>query len=224
MSTHALALDVYGTLVDPLEVKHKLQGLVGEQAEELAAVWRQKQLEYSFRRGLMDLYEDFSVCTAQALDYAQDHCGVSLAAEERQQLLEQYQELAPFPDVIPALETFAAQGYKKVAFSNGHPDQVRQLLSYGGVLAHLDGVISVHEVEVFKPAPRVYQYLLDQLGTPGDRTWLVSSNPFDVIGAKAAGLRAAWVKRAPGALFDPWGIEPDLVVADLKELAQRLGT
>jgi 2-haloacid dehalogenase len=83
-------------------------------------------------------------------------------------------------------------------------------------------VISVDDVKSFKPDPEVYHYLTRRLGTELSETWLVSSNPFDVIGAKAVGLMAAWIQRKPDAQFDPWGIEPDLVAPDLEALAERL--
>lgn len=79
-------------------------------------------------------------------------------------------------------------------------------------------------LETFKPDPEVYRYLAQRADRPPATTWLVSSNPWDVIGAKAAGLKAAWVKRKPDAVFDPWDIEPDLIVGTLEELAEQLAT
>ena len=97
-----------------------------------------------------------------------------------------------------------------------------ELLEQAGLAQHLDDVVSVEEVRTFKPHPSVYERLTKRTGRERRETWLVSGNPFDVIGAKAAGLRAAWVRRSPDAPFDPWGVEPDLTVADLGELAARL--
>ena len=78
------------------------------------------------------------------------------------------------------------------------------------------------DVKTYKPAPESYHYLVRRLERPASEVWLVSSNPFDVIGAKSAGLRAAWIKRRPDAIFDPWDSEPDLVAGDLDELAAKL--
>ncbi len=86
----------------------------------------------------------------------------------------------------------------------------------------MDVVISVDEVKRFKPDPAVYAYLRTQLETRPEHTWLISSNPFDVIGAAHAGLRSAWVRRHSDAPFDPWGIEPDMTVPDLEALAERM--
>jgi 2-haloacid dehalogenase len=90
------------------------------------------------------------------------------------------------------------------------------------VLPHLDGVVSVDDLKTFKPDPEVYRYLARRLQRTPYETWVVSSNPFDVIGAKNAGLRAVWLKRKPDARFDPWGIDPDLVAPDLETLAEEL--
>ncbi len=136
--------------------------------------------------------------------------------------MEEYQNLRPFPDVVPGLETLKSGGHRLVAFSNGVEATARTLLDRAGVLPHLEEVISVDDLKTFKPDPQVYEYLARRLGAEPSETWLISSNPFDVIGAKSAGLKSAWVQRNPNIPFDPWGIEPDLVVPDLERLAERL--
>jgi 2-haloacid dehalogenase len=90
------------------------------------------------------------------------------------------------------------------------------------VLSSFEAVVSVDDIKTFKPNPDVYDYLVSRGGSPCGETWLISANPFDVIGAKSAHLRAAWVKRSPEAVFDPWEFEPDIVISDLLELAARL--
>ena len=91
-----------------------------------------------------------------------------------------------------------------------------------GVWPHLDGVVSADDLRTFKPDPRIYAYLARRLERELEDTWLVSGSPRDVIGAKSAGLRAAWIKRDPAAVYDPWGDEPDIVVSDVMELAEAL--
>ena len=147
---------------------------------------------------------------------------MDLTDEEQERLIKEYQNLRPFPDVIPGIEALNSKGHTLAAFSNGVEATARTLLNRAGVLEHLHGVISVDDVKTFKPDPEVYHYLARRLGTEPSEIWLVSSNPFDVIGAKAAGLMAAWIQRKPDARFDPWGIEPDLVAPDLEALAERL--
>lgn len=220
--SRAIGFDIYGTLVDPLEMNEHLRPLVGEKADRLAELWRQKQIEYTFRRGLMRRYEDFGTCTRQSLIFAAKSLDVDLSDEDQRKLIEEYQNLRAFPDVAPGLEKMRATGHAMVAFSNGVEATARTLLERAGVISHLDGIVSVDDVKTFKPAPEVYQHLAQRLDRPTGEVWLVSSNPFDVIGAKAVGLGAAWVRRKPEAVFDPWGFEPDLVVTDLEQLAAEL--
>lgn len=218
-----IGFDIYGTLVDPLEMNEHLRPIVGEDlADGFSELWREKQIEYTFRRALMRRYEDFGVCTRQALVHAANVLEVNLSEEEGEKLIEEYQNLRPFPDVIPGIEAMKSKGHTLVAFSNGVEATALTLLDRAGVLPHLQGVISVDDLKTFKPDPEVYYHLARRLGADPSETWLVSSNPFDVIGAKAAGLRAAWIKRRPNAQFDPWGIEPDLVAPNLEALAEKL--
>ena len=221
--TTTLAFDVYGTLIDTDGVVTRLRQLLGEGAEEFSRRWRERQLEYSFRRGLMRAYQDFSVCTRQALDHTCLATGAALSGEDRRALLEAYRALPAFADAAPALSDLRAPGQRLFAFSNGSAEAVRTLLEAAGLLDLFQDVVSVDEIGSFKPDPAVYHHLLRRSGAVGASTWLVSSNPFDVIGAISAGLRAAWVRRSPAAVFDPWDIPPTLTVAGLLELGQRLG-
>ncbi len=218
----AIGFDVYGTLVDPMEMQQHLRALLGDQAGPFAALWREKQLEYTFRRGLMRQYVSFDLCIAQALQSVVQSLAVDVSEADQMHLLAQYRQLAAFPDAISALERLKAAGHTVVAFSNGVEATVRALLDHAGILPHLDGVISVDEVQTFKPNPAVYVYLARRVNRPVEETWLVSGNPFDVIGAKATRLKTAWVRRNPETVFDPWGIEPDLIVTNLDELVERI--
>ena len=110
-----------------------------------------------------------------------------------------------------------------MAFSNGVEASIRALLANAGVLPHLEDVVSVDDLHTFKPDPEVYAYLARRTGRAPAETWLVSSNAWDVIGAKAVGLRAVWVKREPDTVFDPWEVEPDVVVSRLDELPAWFG-
>ena len=136
--------------------------------------------------------------------------------------MDRYKNLPPFPDAAPGLGSLKERGYLLAAFSNGEVDAVREVLQRAELLPLLDDVVSVDDVKSFKPDPAVYSHAVRRLGRSPSSIWLVSSNPFDVIGAKTAGLRAAWIKREATALFDPWGVEPDLVLSSLDQLAVSL--
>ena len=217
-----LAFDVYGTLIDTQGVVIRLREFVGDKAEEFSRVWRDKQLEYSFRRGLMRSYETFAVCTSQALDYTSAYLDAGLSADQKTTLLAEYRGLPAFADVKESLVGLRADGHLLYAFSNGTADAVETLLMTAEVRDLFDGVVSVDDRNTFKPSPDVYQHLLDKTGASADETWLVSSNPFDVIGAVSCGLRSAWVRRSVASIFDPWDIEPTVTITSLGELGSLL--
>jgi len=218
-----IALDVYGTLVDPLGMAERLIPIVGaERAAEAAARWRRTQVEYAFRRGLMgpERYVDFDVCTAQALRATVRSYGVETDSAMEETLLAAYRSLPAFPDAAPGLARLRAAGHRLLAFSNGTEASVRAVLDHAGLLPLLDGIVSVDPLRTFKPDPAVYGHLVAAGGRPADETWLVSANAWDAIGAKAAGLRTAWLRRDPAMVFDPWeaDLEPNLIVGSLGEL------
>lgn len=218
-----LAFDVYGTLIDTNGVIVALQKHVGNKAPEFSRAWREKQLEYSFRRGLMQNYESFAVCTGNALDYTSSYFKVPLTRADKEELLGTYGILPAFDDVKEGLARARESGFRMFAFSNGSEDAVQTLLEHAGIRDYFMGVVSVDGMKSFKPNPGVYSHFLRKAGASGADAWLVSSNPFDVIGAVSAGMRAAWVRRSPDALFDPWGIEPTLTVNSLADLAEQIG-
>ncbi len=217
-----LAFDVYGTLIDTHGVRVVLEKHVGDQAAEFSRAWRDKQLEYSFRRGLMQNYENFAVCTSNAFDYTCAYFNTLLSREVKEELLDAYRLLPAFADVAEGLARAKQADFRMYAFSNGSADAMETLLNHAGIRDYFIGVVSVDEIKSFKPNPGVYCHFLRRTGATGADAWLVSSNPFDVIGAVSSGMRAAWVKRSPDAIFDPWGIEPTLTVNSLLPLAERV--
>ena len=219
-----LAFDVYGTLIDTHGVVAQLEELVGDRAQDFSSTWRDKQLEYSFRRGLMQNYENFAVCTRDALDYTCSRYAAQLTPDQKQALLDIYRELPAFDDVQDALSKLTGRGCRLYAFSNGSEEAVDTLLSAAGIRDMFLGVVSCDDVRSFKPNPAVYAHFLRKARATGEESWLISGNPFDVIGAISAGMRAAWVRRSADAVFDPWGIEPTITVTSLGDLAEGIAS
>ena len=217
-----LAFDVYGTLIDTHGVVAKLEEIVGDRAKDFSSTWRDKQLEYSFRRGLMQNYQNFAICTRDALDFTCERYAVDMTPGQKQALLDVYRELPAFDDVEDALADLAARDCRLFAFSNGSAEAVETLLSAAGIRDRFLGVVSCDDVRSFKPNPAVYAHFLRQVQASGDSAWLISGNPFDVIGAISAGMRGAWVQRSADAVFDPWGIEPTVTVTSITELADAI--
>jgi 2-haloacid dehalogenase len=217
-----LAFDVYGTLIDTNGVVTALRALVHNNAEEFSKTWRDKQLEYSFRRGLMQNYEDFPTCTRQALDYTCTLYKADLSKEQKTKLMASYNALPAFNDVQDGLTRLKTAGFQLYAFSNGKADALELLLNNAGIRDLFLGVVSVDDIKTFKPSPATYNHFLRQAEATGANAWLVSSNPFDVIGAISAGMKAAWLRRSPEAVFDPWGIHPTITIDTLLDLQDRI--
>ncbi len=218
----ALAFDMYGTLVDPIRIWKRLEQYIpDDDALRIAETWRQKQLEYTFRLTVMEKYEDFEQVTRKALDYALATVGRELEADQRDALMAQYNDLERFADVQPGLERLKEGGRQMVVFSNGSPSMIEALMDAAELRPYFEGFVSVDEVGVYKPSPRTYRHVADRLGRPIGEVRLVSSNPFDDIGAESAGMPAVWVDRS-GGMFDTLAPPPEMVVATLTELAEAL--
>ncbi|WP_148864660.1 haloacid dehalogenase type II [Marinobacter fonticola] len=222
MTVH-LAFDVYGTLVDPQGMVDHLAADAGDQAAAVSQLWRQKQLEFAFRRGLMRLYEDFGVCTRQALRYAMASHGFDLEPAREDELLQAYLTLPAFADASPVLASLNGV-YPCYAFSNGSYPALEKVLGHNRLLEHLDGLVSVDDIKSFKPDPAVYAHARRATGAMDQPLCLVSSNGWDVIGARASGLMAVWVQRDPDTVFEDWGIAPSAIIRSLQELPDTLAS
>lgn len=221
-----LAFDVYGTLIDVHGVVDRLHVMVGDLAQEFSNQWRAKQLEYTFRRAAMgggSQYRNFAECTRAALLYTNELLEANLNQPQQDELLAMYGVLPAFAEVPAVLSQLPADGHSCWAFSNGTLAGVTGLMEYAGVRDQLDGLFSVDDLQTFKPDPQVYQTFAQQ-NADGDasRCVLISSNPFDVIGAKACGWHAIWVQRSAANVFDSWEYTPDASIASLEELSAAL--
>lgn len=221
-NSQTIALDVYGTLINTSGVLSWLRKNLGEKAEPFSEIWRTKQLEYSFRRGLMDRYVDFSIVTKEALEYTSLALNIQLNASEQAELLHQYRILPAFEDVIVGVENLKAAGHQVYAYSNGSHKAVAELLEQAKVLSLLNGVVSMEDVRTFKPDPIGYRHFCDTTRSEVQHTWMVSGNNFDAIGARSFGMQTAWLKRNPSGIFDPMGFEPTISISTLSDLARAI--
>ncbi len=219
---YTLAFDVYGTLINTSGVFDSLEKMIGIQSKSFMENWRNKQLEYSFRRGLMNKYTDFAVCTQNALEFCDLTFKTNLSAEDKHDLMREYTILPAFPDVQIGLKTLKESGHQLYAFSNGSANAINQLLKNANIFYLFDGIVSVEEVQMFKPSPLVYDYFNTKTKSTKEDSYLISSNPFDVIGALEYGMRSAWVQRTPEMIFDPWDVEPTVKIKDITELNHTL--
>ena len=219
---YTLAFDVYGTLINTSGVFNSLKQMIGEKAKPFMDAWRNKQLEYSFRRGLMNKYTDFSVCTENALEFCCKAFKKDLSSRQKDALMDEYAVLPIFPDVKIGLQSLKESGHKLFAFSNGSADAISNLLINAKIIDSFDGIISVENVKIFKPSPLVYEYFNKETNSTKSDSWLISSNPFDVLGAISYGMRSAWVQRSPDSIFDPWGDKPTTIIKEITDLPLKL--
>jgi 2-haloacid dehalogenase len=213
MALEALVFDAYGTLYDVHSVLRRCESFFAGKGAQLTQLWRAKQLEYTWLRSLMGRYAPFSTVTREALAYACQTLALELTAERMEALMGEYNMLATYPDVGEAFGKLGAQ--KLAILSNGSPDMLEPLVAYSGL--KLDAVMSVDEVEVFKPAPRVYEMAVTTLGIPKERIGFVSSNCWDAVGAKSFGFTVFWLNRV-NAPVDRLGFKPDRIIGSLNEI------
>ena len=195
MSDRPIAVfDAYGTLLDVHSAVARLADRMGPEAERISALWRQKQLEYTWTRSLMGRYADFWQVTEEALDYAlvvYNQCDAAL----RSRLLEAYRQLDAYPEARDALVGYRQLGLRVAVFSNA----TRSMLLTALAAAHLDDIVdtvySVHELGVFKPAARVYAAAAAAVATAPQAMAFHSSNAWDAAGAASCGWGALWINR-----------------------------
>ena len=216
----ACVFDAYGTVFDYASAAASCQDVLGDHAPRLTALWRDKQLQYSWLRTVQGRHADFWQVTGDALDFALETLGLADDAL-RHRLMNLYLELRPFSEVLSVLGRLKAAGLGVAILSNGSPAMLRSAVDNGGIGGLLDAVLSVEEVGVYKPHPRVYQLAVDRLGLPADAIVFLSSNAWDAHAASAFGMRVAWCnrygqrrERLPGA--------PDREITTLAELPALL--
>ncbi|WP_370650226.1 haloacid dehalogenase type II [Oscillochloris sp. ZM17-4] len=211
-----LVFDAYGTLLDVASVAAACEARWPGRGAALTTLWRERQLQYSWLRSIMGRHADFWQLTGEALDFACAALGLDLAPADREALLAGYLRLSPFPEVASALGRLG--GLRRMVLSNGTPAMLRAGLEHAGLAGHLEAILSVEDVGVFKPAPPVYAMATAHLGCAPADILFVSSNGWDIAGAASFGLRTAWLNRA-GAPAERLGVAPEIVVPDLAALA-----
>jgi 2-haloacid dehalogenase len=199
MSIKAFVFDAYGTLYDVQSVARAVAVEFPAHSDTITQVWRLKQLEYSWLRSLMGRYEDFGHVTRESLDYTLTALGLAADEPLLVRLIDAYDNLTPYPEAEQALAALA--GYRRAILSNGSPAMLDALVRNSGLDGHLDAVISVDARHVFKPATGAYELVQEHLGVRPDEVIFVSSNGFDVAGARAFGFTVVRIQRVtPAAL------------------------
>ncbi|RKU44500.1 hypothetical protein DL546_005335 [Coniochaeta pulveracea] len=234
-----IAFDLYGTLVTPQRARERLVELFGqENAEQVATLWRRYQLEYTWRLNSMGIYRSFDDVAKGALKHALAELGLTLSSlswDDGDGLMDAFITQQAFPDVPPALETIKENpDVTSYIFSNGSSTLVEKAVKGDPELSRFEGLwngvyITASEGSAFKPSRQLYDELVNKVvvgGGPED-VWLVTANPFDVVGARAAGLNVAWVDRESKGWVDRLGtvigkIEPTIIVKGVDEAVKEI--
>jgi 2-haloacid dehalogenase len=217
----AIVFDLYGTLFDVHSVSAACGDHFAGRGREISAMWRQKQLEYTWMRSLMDRHEDFETATRDALVFTCRQLGLALDDQVRGRLCDAYLRLVPFAEVPSALGLLNAAGLKLAILSNGSTHSIASVVGHAGLSSQFAHLISIDEVGVFKPHRRVYELAQRRLDLPLDRILFVSSNSWDATGAAYYGYPTCWVNRS-GGVFDELGRLPDLVVTGVDAIPAAL--
>ena len=243
MTIKAVVFDAYGTLYDVQSVADITEEIFPGYGEIITQVWRIKQLEYTWLRSLMRQYRDFAAVTRDSLTYTLKCLGLEYDDASFDRIMDKYLHLDLYPDALLALEAMAEK--KLAILSNGSPDMLNALVRNSGLRPILDAVISVDANGIFKPAPEAYMLIESTLKTPPSEVLFISSNPWDVCGAKSFGLNVAWIERVtpeamalaclesdtlpPLTMFkairtqmDELGFEPDHRIHALSELPRLI--
>ncbi len=217
----ACVFDAYGTLFDVHSAAAREAPRLGDKASALSALWRQKQLEYTWLRSLMHAHADFWQVTGDALDYAMDSLGIE-DSDLRESLMRLYLSLTAYPDVTPTLERLRAAGLKTAILSNGEPKMLQAAVESADIARLLDAALSIEDVGVYKPDPRVYQLACDRLEVTAERVCFVSTNAWDASGAAYFGFKVAWMNRF-GQKPERLDGKPNAIITGLDELPELLG-
>jgi 2-haloacid dehalogenase len=214
----ACVFDAYGTLFDVHAPARKLAAELGPKADAISALWRQKQLEYTWLRSLMGTHADFWHVTGDALNYA-------LAAHDlnepglKDELMALYLKLEPFPDAKEALAAVKGRSLRAAILSNGSPSMLDAIVRGAGLDKLLDFVLSVEDVGIYKPSRRVYRHAMQKLQLhDAPAICFVSANSWDAQGAAHFGFQSVRLDRSSG-LDDRIPGKPAARIASLKELA-----
>lgn len=195
--------DAYGTLFDVHSAVARLADRMGPESERISELWRQKQLEYTWTRTLMNRYVDFWQVTEEALDYV-----LAMFKEDdttlRADLLNAYRELDAYPDVREALLGYREQGFRVAVFSNSTEALLISLLASAHIDDLVDTIFSAHRVQVYKPDVRVYEAAASAFGVVPSSIAFHSSNAWDAAGAASCGWRTHWINRANRPTEYPW--------------------
>ncbi len=217
----ACVFDAYGTLFDFASAARSCRTDIGDDFDKLTALWRDKQLQYTWLRAVQNRHADFWQVTGDALDFAMETLGLQRAGL-RDRLMGLYLALDSFPEVPDLLRRLKGADLRLAILSNGTPQMLDAVVNNAKLDGLFDAILSVEEVGIYKPDRRVYQLAVDRLGIPKERICFLSSNAWDAYAASAFGMQVVWCNRY-GQRRERLPGNPDDEIKSLAELPALIG-
>ncbi len=211
----ACVFDAYGTLFDVNSAAANCKEKLGSRWESFANAWRTTQLEYTWLRSLMKKHKNFWEITEDSLDHTMET--FKIKKEMRNELLDLYKKLSPYPEVKECLEALKAKKIKIAILSNGTPDLLKGLVESNNIKNYFDDIFSIETVGIYKPDPLVYKMPIKKYGCKPQNIFFMSSNTWDVSGGGNFGYNAVWVNRL-NKVFDKLSYKPKFIIDNLKGL------
>ena len=215
MKTKAVVFDAYGTLFDVNSAAEKCKDKIGTKWEPFANFWRTTQLEYTWLRSLMKRHKNFWEVTEDSLDKSMRMFSINKSM--RNELLNLYKILSPYPEVRGVLEDLKKKNYKLAILSNGTPPLLNELVSINKLNHLFDDLFSIEEVKVYKPDSRVYEIPVKKYNVKANEITFLSANTWDVSGGGNFGYNSIWVNRN-NSVFDILDFQPKNEISNLTQL------
>ena len=211
----AIIFDAYGTLFDVNSAAEKCKDKIGHKWENFANYWRTTQLEYTWLRSLMNRYKDFWKITEDSLDKSMKVFNIDISM--RNELLNLYKKLSPYPEVKKVLNNLKEKNYKIAILSNGTPSLLNELVLSNNLVNAFDDIFSIEEVKIYKPDSKVYNIPINKYQINKDEAAFLSANTWDVSGGGNFGYNSIWVNRNKN-IFDNLDYEPKNEIENLTQL------
>ena len=211
----ACVFDAYGTLFDVNSAAAKCKEKLGDKWEGFANAWRTTQLEYTWLRSLMKKYKNFWQITEDSLDHTM--ATFKIDKNMREELLNLYKELVPYPEVKKCLDGLKSKKIKMAILSNGTPDLLKKLVESNNIQNYFDDIMSVENVRIYKPDSKVYEMPIKKYNCKPENICFLSSNTWDVSGGGVFGYNAIWVNRF-NKMFDKLDYKPQYIINNLNQL------
>ena len=215
----AIIFDAYGTLFDVNSAAEKCKDKIGDKWEAFANYWRTTQLEYTWLRSLMKRHKDFWQVTEDSLDKSMKVFNIDNSM--RNELLDLYKILSPYPEVPEILKSLKEKDYKLSILSNGTPSLLNELVKSNNLENLFDDVFSIEEVGIYKPDSKVYDLPIKKYKIKNNEVAFLSANTWDVSGGGNYGFNSIWVNRN-NSVFDNLDYKPEHQIKNLKELADLI--